>query len=143
MEGGWKTSGTARNFLNKRGAPSVTKCQWNVNESVALELRAPWLPLNRISRSFSLVTPPLSLWVLLSESCWSLQSCSPSGVPTTHRAPAQPLTSAALAQSLLLSLCFLKCKTRRVNQMTSQDCFYSTDLLGRLMTPFQTVLGRE
>ena len=121
----------------------MTKCQWNVSESVALELRAPWLPLNSISHSFPLVTPPLSLWALLSESRWSLQSCSPSGAPTTHRGLAQPLTSAALAQSLLLSLCLLKCKTRRVNQMTSQDLFYSTDLLGRLMTPFQTVLGRD
>lgn len=65
------------------------------------------------------------------------------GVPTTHRGLAWPLTSAAPAQTLLLSLCFLKCKTRRVNQMTSQDRFYSTDLLGRLTTPFQTVLGRE
>lgn len=27
--------------------------------------------------------------------------------------------------------------------MTSQDRFHSIDLLGRLMTPFQTVLGRE
>lgn len=38
--GGWREDiRHSKDFLNKRGAPSVTKCQWNVSESVALELR--------------------------------------------------------------------------------------------------------